>query len=110
MGIIICPIIVGYVVLQRVVRSIKKDPSFSFLKLIFKTKEKKGFEAKLGGDIVALKTAKDLSGVVFGKQGGKYVTMPETTDGHILIVGGARSGKHQRKGENGNHAVLRHGR
>ena len=58
MGIIICPIIVGYVVLQRVVRSIKKDPSFSFLKLIFKTKEKKGFEAKLGGDIVALKTAK----------------------------------------------------
>ena len=93
MGIIICPIIVGYVVLQRVVRSIKKDPSFSFLKLIFKTKEKKGFEAKLGGDIVALKTAKDLSGVVFGKQGGKYVTMPETTDGHILIVGGARSGK-----------------
>lgn len=93
MGIIICPIIVGYVVLQRVVRSIKKDPSFSFLKLIFKTKEKKGFEAKLGGDIVALKTAKDLSGVVFGKQGGKYVTMHETTDGHILIVGGARSGK-----------------
>ena len=58
MGIIICPIIVGYVVLQRVVRSIKKDPSFSFLKLIFKTKEKKGFEAKLGGDIVALKPQK----------------------------------------------------
>lgn len=96
MGIIICPIIVGYVVLQRVVRSIKKDPSFSFLKLIFKTKEKKGFEAKLGGDIVALKTAKDLSGVVFGKQGGKYATMPETTDGHILIVGGAGSGKRRR--------------
>lgn len=51
------------------------------------------FEAKLGGDAVALKTAKDLSGVVFGKQGGKYATMPETTDGHVLIVGGAGSGK-----------------
>ena len=56
-------------------------------------KEQKGFEAKLGGDAVALKTAKDLSGVVFGKQGGKYATMPETTDGHVLIVGGAGSGK-----------------
>ena len=89
----ICPIIVLYVVLQRIVRSIKKDPSFSFFKLIFKTSEQKGFEAKLGGDTVALKTAKDLSGVVFGKQGGKYATMPETTDGHVLIVGGAGSGK-----------------
>lgn len=51
------------------------------------------FEAKLGGDTVALKTAKDLSGVVFGKSNGKYATMPESTDGHILIVGGAGSGK-----------------
>lgn len=41
MGIIICPIIVGYVVLQRVVRSIKKDPSFSFLKLILRQRRRK---------------------------------------------------------------------
>jgi len=30
---------------------------------------------------------------VFGKSNGKYATMPESTDGHILIVGGAGSGK-----------------
>ena len=42
---------------------------------------------------MTLQTAANLSGVVFGKLGGKYVTMPETTDGHILIIGGAGSGK-----------------
>lgn len=79
--------------IQNSIRVIKKDQSFSWIRLIMNRKEQKGFEAKLGGDAVALKTAKDLSGVVFGKQGGKYATMPETTDGHVLIVGGAGSGK-----------------
>ena len=77
--------------IQNIIRVIKKDQSFSWIRLIMNRKEQKGFEAKLGGDAVALKTAKDLSGVVFGKQGGKYATMPETTDGHVLIVGGAGS-------------------
>ena len=72
---------------------VKKDRSFSWVNLILNHQPKKGFEAKLGGDTVALRTAADLSGVVFGKQGGKYATMPETTDGHILVVGGAGSGK-----------------
>lgn len=79
--------------LQNIIRMVKKDRKFSFLELLLHNRQKKGFEAKLGGDTVALKTAKDLSGVVFGKQGGKYATMPETTDGHVLIVGGAGSGK-----------------
>lgn len=79
--------------IQNIVRMVKKDRKFSFLGLILNRKQKKGFEAKLGGNTVALKTAKDLSGVVFGKSNGKYATMPETTDGHILIVGGAGSGK-----------------
>lgn len=78
---------------QNLVRMVKKDRSFSWVNLIANRQPKKGFEAKLGGDTVALRTAADLSGVVFGKQGGKYATMPETTDGHILVVGGAGSGK-----------------
>lgn len=86
---VLCPL----TLIQNVVRMIKKDRSFSWIGLIIHRKEKQGFEAKLGGDTVALKTASDLSGVVFGKQGGKYAVMPETTDGHILIVGGAGSGK-----------------
>lgn len=77
---------------QNIIRMVKKDRSFSWISLLA-NREKKGFEAKLDGDTVALRTAADLSGVVFGKQGGKYATMPETTDGHILVVGGAGSGK-----------------
>lgn len=86
---VLCPLMCS----QNIIRVVKKDQSFSWIRLIMNKKEQKGFEAKLGGETVALKTAKDLSGVVFGKQGGKYATMPETTDGHVLIVGGAGSGK-----------------
>lgn len=88
-----CYVLAPLTFTQNLVRMAKKDRNFSWIGLIMKRREKQGFEAKLGGETVALKTASDLSGVVFGKQGGKYATMPETTDGHILIVGGAGSGK-----------------
>jgi len=88
-----CYVLAPLTLIQNLVRMIKKDRSFSWIGLIMNRETKKGIEAKLGGDTVALKTASDLSGVVFGKLGGKYATMPETTDGHILIVGGAGSGK-----------------
>lgn len=45
--------------IQNIIRVIKKDQSFSWIRLIMNRKEQKGFEAKLGGDAVALKTAKD---------------------------------------------------
>ena len=54
--------------LQNIIRMVKKDRKFSFLELLLHNRQKKGFEAKLGGDTVALKTAKDLSGVVFGNR------------------------------------------
>lgn len=88
-----CYVLAPLTLIQNLVRMVKKDRSFSWIGLIMNRETKKGIEAKLGGDTVALKTASDLSGVVFGKLGGKYATMPETTDGHILIVGGAGSGK-----------------
>lgn len=78
---------------QNIIRMIKKDQSFSWIGLIMNRREKKGFEAKLGNSIVALKSEKDMTGFVFGKEGSKYAVMPETTDGHILIVGGIGSGK-----------------
>ena len=34
-----------------------------------------------------------VHGFIFGKMGGKYVTKKEDKDGHILVVGGAGSGK-----------------
>lgn len=88
-----CYVLAPLTFIQNVIRMVKKDRSFSWIGLILKHQPKKGFEAKLGGDTVALKAAADISGVVFGKQGGKYAVLPETTDGHVLIVGGAGSGK-----------------
>lgn len=79
--------------LQNIIRIVKKEPTFSWIKLIVRAREKKGFEANLDGKTIALKKVSELSGVVFGKEGNKYATMPESTDGHILVVGGAGSGK-----------------
>ena len=86
---VICPL----TFIQNLIRMVKKDRTFSFLKVILNRKEKKGIEATADGKTIAMQTAADLSGVVFGKLGGKYATMPETTDGHMLVVGGAGSGK-----------------
>ena len=80
-------------VVQNVIRMVKKDRSFSFFRILKEKGQKKGFEAKLGGDIVALRNAENISGFVFGKHKGKYVCMDEKTDGHILTIGGAGSGK-----------------
>ena len=77
---------------QNVVRMVKKDRSFSWIGVIRRQKAK-GIEAKIDGDNVVLKTASNISGIIFGKYGNKYVTMPETKAGHVLVVGGTRSGK-----------------
>lgn len=90
-----CFILTPATLIQNIIRMVKKDRSFSILKVIRSKTKKKGFEAKLSGKAgaVELVNDKDISGVVFGKKNGKYVTMPETTDGHILVIGGAGSGK-----------------
>jgi len=85
--------LVPMTIAQNLIRVVKKDPTFSWLKLFKGMKEEKGFEAKLDGKEIALKRVTEISGVVFGKEGNKYATMPESTDGHILVVGGAGSGK-----------------
>lgn len=86
---VLCPL----TFVQNLIRMVKKDRTFSLLGLVLNKREKKGIEATADGKTVAMRTAADLSGVVFGKLGGKYATMPESTDGHILVVGGAGSGK-----------------
>lgn len=43
--------------LQNIIRMVKKDRKFSFLELLLHNRQKKGFEAKLGGDTVALKAS-----------------------------------------------------
>ena len=82
----------AFSVSQNIVRMVKKDRSFSWIGLL-KQRQEKGIEAKVDGNTIKLVSGADVQGVVFGKQSGKYAVMPETTDGHILVVGGAGSGK-----------------
>lgn len=77
---------------QNIVRMVKKDRSFSWLGFL-KNRQARGIEAKADGNTIKLISSDKLQGVVFGKQNGKYAIMPETTDGHILVIGGAGSGK-----------------
>lgn len=78
--------------IQNIYRIIKQEPKFNIFKalfsLAFKGKSSVGFVAKFNFD-----TVKDLSGFVFGKLQGKYVTKKEQEDGHMLTIGGAGSGK-----------------
>lgn len=99
--------------IQSVIRMIKKDNSFRIFHAILQipVRQQKGFESSVGkkgifrekaaeflhkqqkSDFEVLKKAEGLSGVVFGKINGEYVTQPENIDGHVLIIGGTRSGK-----------------
>ncbi len=77
--------------IQNIYRIAKKEPKFNIFKTLlgFARKNKAvGFVAKLNLD-----TFSSISGFLFGKFRGKYVTMKEKEDGHILICGGAGSGK-----------------
>ena len=48
--------------------------------------------AQLNHDISPLQS-QTPQGVVFGRQGKRYITKSEATDGHVLVVGGVGSGK-----------------
>lgn len=81
-------VIWGLVLLNNIVKFASKDPQFSLFKLLAGGRRSIGTVAK-----VNLASMKDLSGFFFGGLNGKYVTKKETEDGHILVVGGAGSGK-----------------
>lgn len=99
-------------IIQNIYRIFSGDSTFNIFKAIFgwifdksgdlmdkirfrqlvssksKRVQKEGFVAKVKTD-----NAKNVSGFVFGKHKGKYVTKKEDEDGHMLIIGGAGSGK-----------------
>ncbi len=85
-------IFMALTIIQNIYRIVKKDPKFNIFKglyhLVFKKNDKVGFKAKLNKD-----KFNELSGFVFGKLKGHFVTKKEDEDGHILVIGGAGSGK-----------------
>ena len=94
MLLIVACILAPLTALQNIIRMLKKDKEFSLFRAVINWRgEKKGIVSQLSGDTVKMKSAYDLCGAVFGKNGGKYVTKPEAADGHILVIGGAGSGK-----------------
>ena len=82
---------------QNLVRMFTPNKGFNVFRkiaeLVGMKVKSKGIESKIDGEAVALQSAGDVSGIVFGKKGGQYITKPEVADGHALIVGGAGSGK-----------------
>lgn len=91
LGFYIALVFMALTVIQNIIRLLKQDPKFNIFKAFLSLvsgKKDVGFIAKLNLD-----SMKDLSGFVFGKLKGKYVTKKEETDGHMLIIGGAGSGK-----------------
>lgn len=94
--IIVAFILVPFELFQNVYRKMKQDATFNVYKAlltIFKHKKKVGFTSKIDGTVVDGSNSNEVNGFVFGKDRGKYITKPETTDGHILVIGGAGSGK-----------------
>lgn len=75
---------------QKNVNILKFGIKFILKKIyrIFKKDNVKGFEAEL-----TLDNKENLSGMVFGKSKGQYVTKKEQIDGHALVIGGIGSGK-----------------
>lgn len=77
--------------IQNIIRIIK--PDFSYTRLISRCR---GVRRKQVGETYE-NIEKEFvgleSGVVFGKLKGKYLVMPQNTDGHIMVVGGQGSGK-----------------
>ena len=76
---------------RNIVRHVTGNQELKLRDIIFKGVLKVD---TLKGDSSRLKTKIEaVSGVFFGKVGNYYITKKETEDGHILVIGGAGSGK-----------------
>lgn len=78
-----------YITPRNIVRAISGNESFSFFKSKINHKNRKEVRPKVDKEIKEVAPR----GVIFGKEGAKFVTKPEDRDGHILVIGGAGSGK-----------------
>ncbi len=88
-----CFLLAPLTFLQNIIRTVKKDRTFSLIKFVAGFKEKQGFVATIDNKSIQALKVNALNGVVFGKQGNDYITKSEQADGHILVIGGAGSGK-----------------
>lgn len=82
-----------FIFVQNIIRTITRNSSFSLLAAVTgsnKTrKEKRAVAPKAAKELLSPKP----EGFIFGKQARNYAVKPTTRDGHILVIGGAGSGK-----------------
>lgn len=77
-----------YLLAQNILRLVYRNPQFKLYELILDFKNNRGF--------VADKKeyhSEENTGIIFGKLNGNWITKSENKDGHVLVVGGAGSGK-----------------
>lgn len=90
-------IYVIYTTLNNTLRLILRDGHFSLLRTIkehIDNNRNKHLKEGFKSNTKPLENKKvELTGFFFGIHKGKYITKKESEDGHILIVGGAGSGK-----------------
>lgn len=80
-----------YTTVQNITRLITGDKSYKLTTLFYRGKET---NRQAGKSIAEMNMkSKNTSGVFFGKDGKQYVAKKEEEDGHILVIGGAGSGK-----------------
>lgn len=90
-GLIATLIIAVCIFIRNIVRLITGNHNIKISSFILKLFCGKGIQSE--GKFKMPKELQTGKGVVFGKQGSKYVSKPENVDGHSLIIGGAGSGK-----------------
>lgn len=90
-GLVIVSLPAVLITTQNLVRLVTRNPEFSILKSI-RARNNKNYINKS----ISVKTdllSKKPTGVIFGTQKNKFITKPENQDGHVLVIGGAGSGK-----------------
>lgn len=81
------------VIAQLIMRKATHDPKWSFIKLISGRTVTAKERAMTDPTIAKELKASEPAGFIFGTKGIGYIRKAESTDGHILVVGGVGSGK-----------------
>lgn len=91
--IILFCLIVAYVTTQNTTRLVSQRSDFNIIRSIIGNNQKKREMNSINPNVPKEYLATTPLGFHFGRKDGNYVMKPETTDGHILVISGAGSGK-----------------
>lgn len=83
-----------YKTIENIFKIITSNGDFRLYEIIKIKKYNKEYKGKFPPNpVIKEMQTRDLKGFIFGKKKGRFVFRSETKDGHILVIGGAGSGK-----------------